>query len=274
MSSTRSLRRPGVAMTTSTPRGDLGDLRVARGAAEDEHGRAAACRRRACAALRRSAPRVRGSARGSARGWSSASARSLSAAMPARIGRPKAAVLPEPVWAMPRMSRPCELRADGALLDGGGGVESGSGQRLGEVRGKSESGKSFGQNVFSCCPRRPANAAHGCPAPLGRAWMKQCDGSVAVALCRRNAGTPGASPLTALAGKKRSPSPMEAAAMPRRGRMSGIWRTMRQIASARRNMAAPRGGPRVNAPLAGQVLQALVELLGIAAQQVGFGQQA
>src|SRR5690606_10829295 len=26
--------------------------------------------------------------------------------MPARIGRPKAAVLPEPVWAMPSMSRP------------------------------------------------------------------------------------------------------------------------------------------------------------------------
>jgi hypothetical protein len=34
-------------------------------------------------------------------------ARPDSSAMPARIGKPNAAVLPEPVWAMPMMSRRC-----------------------------------------------------------------------------------------------------------------------------------------------------------------------
>src|SRR5690606_30011932 len=73
-----------------------------------------------------------------------------------------------------------------------------------QLRREAEVRKTLGQRNISCCPR--ASQA----APVSRTpWRASIDanatGIAAVALSP--GGDPGASPLTALAGKKRSPSP-------------------------------------------------------------------
>ena len=78
-----------------------------RGSAASRAGR----RRRRRGSSPRSARRARGSARAPARGRSSAPGRLPSSRSWCRIGSAKAAVLPVPVWAMPRMSRPASCGA-------------------------------------------------------------------------------------------------------------------------------------------------------------------
>ena len=111
--SIRSIRRPGVATSTSTPRATSARFLRDRGAAE--HGGDARCRRtgRRRGRCRRSGRRARGSApapasgrRAGWRGGRPRASRSIDGSM-------KAAVLPVPVWAMPSRSRPGEHGRDG-----------------------------------------------------------------------------------------------------------------------------------------------------------------
>ena len=155
-SSIRSLRRPGVATTTSTPlaifwtwawrdtppststvesrmpTGELAQHLV------DLHREFAG---------RREDQRPRGHRVRHGR---------VSSAMPARIGRPKAAVLPEPVWAMPMMSRPCKLGRDGLGLDRGrDGETRPSSSAATMLRGKAEFGKVLCQTIGLLSWRAP-----------------------------------------------------------------------------------------------------------------------
>ena len=104
-SSMRSISRPGVATATSTPRASartwaLRDMPPSTSTVES---RAPPAKARRCASICTASSRV--GARISARQVPGAG-RPPSPRMACRIGSPKAAVLPVPVWATPKMSRP------------------------------------------------------------------------------------------------------------------------------------------------------------------------
>ena len=99
-----------------------------------------------------------------------------------------------------------QLRPDGLCLDRRGGVEAGLGERADKLRGKAEFGEGFGHWI-SCTGRAPANKA-----------LRHARGTRGRFISARRQGLPrlrfhsdelvrGTSPLTALADKKRSPSP-------------------------------------------------------------------
>ena len=158
-SSIRSVSRPGVATTTSTPRRHRPHLGAARHAAEDQQRREPRAAGEARGRPPRSARRARGSARASARGRSSAPAACPSSRSWCRIGSAKAAVLPVPVWAMPRMSRPASCGGDRLRLDRRRRVEAHAGEAVGQRLGEAEVREGGGRHNV---PFRAAVAAAVC----------------------------------------------------------------------------------------------------------------
>jgi hypothetical protein len=196
-SSTRSLRRPGVAMTTSTP---LAIFWIC-ASAKRRRGRA-----RSTAALPASLCSTSSICTASSRVGARISARvvigdgrPVSSAMPARIGRPKAAVLPEPVWAMPMMSRP---RAAGRWpwpgWAWGCGTRPWSARN--DVRRKTEFGEGFGQVKSHVWPRASQSAQQACPRFPQAVHRSNGDRDCRGCDCRPGIVSRVTSPLTALAG--------------------------------------------------------------------------
>ena len=124
------------------------------------HGRSASARRRP-------AWRARGSGR--ARGRAGGTASTLRWASRASIGRPNASVLPEPVWARPRTSRPATGVGDGRRLDRerlGDALER---EALDDRVGQAELAERLGLDERGRLEARLARRARRRERPAGRA---------------------------------------------------------------------------------------------------------